>query len=146
MVARRGRGIGARLRLAFARFAVALVAIAILFGASRAGSAYVYCPAMGEVSDRPCCATDEHDRDDVSIVAIRARDCCERHVLGQLPPGGANAEPPRIAHAPVLAALPAPVFSVDLRSASYAVEAGHNVRAGPLVRRHHRADTRVYLI
>lgn len=145
MAARR-RGIGAPLRLVFARFAVAVVAIAILFGASRAGSAYVYCPAMEAVSDRACCATDDDDREDASISAIRERGCCERHVLGELPPGGASGEPPRVFDAPALAARSAPVFLGDLRSASDAVEAAHNVRAGPLLRRHHRADIRVYLI
>lgn len=141
----RKRRFGARFRGALVRLATTAVALVTLFGFSRAGASYVYCPMMERISDAPCCAADLEEHSETAGPEVRSPDCCEHHVLAKLPPSGSIAKPAPSFAAPFLAMLPVPV---EVRAGSLPFARGrfeHEGRAGPIARSRHRAELMVFL-
>jgi hypothetical protein len=142
----RQRGIAIRGRAILARVAAALVAVVMLVGVLRAGASYSYCPAMQMITDGPCCPGDrraQHEEGDV--VQLRARDCCEQHVLAKLPSAGGTSAPlPLIAPA-LVAVLAVPTAEPHQTGLNAALRFDHEGRAGPIAAARHRAELMVFL-
>jgi hypothetical protein len=134
-----------------ARVAAALVALVVLFGVVRAGASYVYCPIMQQITEASCCAGDREGDDatadstaDVGA-EVRSRDCCEHHVLGELPKTAAPSVPTPLLATPLVAVLPAPSAELVAAVSNPAAHFEHEGRAGPRAAARHRAELMVSL-
>jgi hypothetical protein len=133
-----------------ARVGAALVALVVLFGMLRAGASYVYCPIMQQITEASCCAGDREDDAaaaslDAMRAEVRSRDCCEHHVLGELPKGAAPSVPTLLLATPLVAVLPAPSVEVTFAASNPAAHFEHEGRAGPRAAARHRAELMVSL-
>lgn len=136
-----------RLRHESARVASLVVALVVLVGVLRGGARYVYCPSMQMITDAPCCAGDRHSEHDADATReLRARDCCEQHVIGTLPATGATSHTPSSFVAPLVATLPPPALDAPAGAAAAVVRPDHECRAGPIALARHRAELMVALI
>lgn len=129
-----------------ARLTAALLAVLMLAGVLRAGASYVYCPTMRMVADAPCCSGDRSDQhEDADTIQVRTRDCCEKHVVGQLPAVRGAATTPHALAAPLLAVLPAPTTAPERSDLNVGLRFDHEGRAGPIAAARHRAELMVSL-
>ena len=154
MTSRRRLPLSLRVRRFAARVAAGVVTIVVLVGLLRGGARYFYCPMMHAVIDAPCCPGDGQaglesldQRHDGETAELRARDCCEEHVLAKLPKAAAGAAPLSL-HAPLLALVPPEgprLNRLHLRSMVWASHFEHDNRAGPPSAARHRAELMVFL-
>lgn len=133
------------------RVAAALVAVVMLVGVLRAGASYVYCPSMQRVADAPCCSGDRahHDvaaaNDGAVAMQVRSRDCCEKHVVGQLPSAAAASTARHLFSASFVAVVPAPTVDPRASGSAALLRFDHEGRAGPIAAARHRAELMVSL-
>lgn len=149
MVTRQQSRMLRRARKAAAPLAAALLAVVMLLGVVRAGARYFYCPMMHAVIDAPCCDGDARSggdpNDPTDSAEVRSRDCCEAHMLRQLPRAAVSPSP-TVSDAPLLAVVP-PVTLFAFREVPVASVSrfAHEDRAGPRALARHRAELMVFL-
>lgn len=139
-------GSASRGRAVLVRIAATLVAAVMLVGLLRAGASYFYCPAMEMVTDAPCCPGDRraaHEEED--IAQLRARDCCEEHVVAKLPSAGGTSGPPHLTAPSLVDVHAVPKVKLPWAAPTAACRFDHEGRAGPVATARHRAELMVSL-
>lgn len=147
MRSRNSAGIPARGRALLARAGAALLAVLVLVGVLRAGASYSYCPTMEMVTDAPCCPGDRHaeHQEAAGSPQLRARDCCEKHVVGKLPSVDGIGATPHVLPPALVAVTASSAAALDRAGTSTRPRIAHDGRAGPIAMARHRAALMVSL-
>ena len=102
-------------RARFARHVLAgLLALVVLTGIVRSGTAYIYCATMDQVVADACCALHVHARVDGQAEIAAISHCCSVETLSLIPAGSPTATRATTLEASEVAVQPA-TSSVSLR-------------------------------